>query len=660
MGADFSKLKLIGWIHFALLVLSILAEAEAKSPTGGYSPGYVSCPSENIVRPADDISESERAYIEGRMETAQKALKDFVARQNLKDINVDDFFSLSGGPNERPNTAVGVGLAVSGGGYRSLMIGGGVISALDNRDQPGMRRGVLAGLLQGMTHFSALSSGSWLLGSMYLNDFKTIAQLRQSNRIWHFENNMLLPNNGNNFFLSDGLFYSTAGAQMGTKVASGYGVTMTDLYGRLISRMFIDRDGNNNNNNNNNNNGGGSAALTWSDITTMDYFYNHIAPYPIMSAISRVNGSNDDVGPNSTLIEITPHEIGSFDSSLHSFAKLKYLGTNLENNKVKQNNNNNNNNGDRRCVGGYDNAGLMVGASSNIFNKVLQRLSQSNNFFIAAMGTFASMVFDPTNLDVALFQPNPFYKYQNPTYRPTSDSIFKQQYLGLTDGAFGGENVPLYPLLYKPRGLDLIVTVDVSGDTPIHWPAGVSLINTYARVSGNIKNSEEGTGINPATGAHYQQKHFMPRVPDENSFVNLGLSTRPTFFGCYAMDYMSDDEMKHRDFSKVPPILLYMPNTPMSYMSNKDTFQFTYEKEETDKMFQNGFDMADQSFSGGDPNWGKCVACATIQRERERQGKFEPTDECGACFDKYCWNGNLDPRDYQSTKLHNNPTVNHR
>lgn len=53
MGADFSKLKLIGWIHFALLVLSILAEAEAKSPTGGYSPGYVSCPSENIVRPAD-------------------------------------------------------------------------------------------------------------------------------------------------------------------------------------------------------------------------------------------------------------------------------------------------------------------------------------------------------------------------------------------------------------------------------------------------------------------------------------------------------------------------------------------------------------------------------------------------------------------------------
>lgn len=555
---------------------------------------------------------------------------------------MDDFFSTSGGPHGRPNTTVSVGLAVSGGGLRSFTIGAGVIAALDARDQPNTPRGKLAGLLQGVSHFSALSSSGWLLGSLYLNDFKTVGQLRQSDRVWRFENNMLLPNNGNNFYFNDGLYYTTVAAQLSTKMAAGYGVTLTDLWGRFLSRMLVEKDSANS--------GGAAPGTSWSDIQNYGYFQSHNAPYPILSAVNRLPGSIGTY-PNSTVVEITPHEIGSFDASLHSFSKLQYLGTSVDNNQVRNNNNGNS----RRCVNGYDNAGLIMGTTSNIFNKALEVAMQSNSVVLSTMASFASVFFDPTNLDVAAFSPNPFYNYRNPTYQPTTDALSKTNVLGLTDGALGDENVPLWPLLYKPRNIDIIFTVDASTDTSRGWPAGKSLAATYARASGAVKGAEEGS-----TG-HYAQKHFMPKVPDANTFVNLGLSTRPTFLGCYGMDYMSDDEMQRRDTTRVPPLLVYLGNAPMSYMSNKNTFQMTYTRDEQDKMYQNGFDIADQGPAvGGDADWPKCVACATIQRERERQGKFEPTDECGACFDKYCWNGSTDSRDYNNAKLHNDPKVGHR
>ena len=45
-----------------------------------------------------------------------------------------------------------------------------------------------------------------------------------------------------------------------------------------------------------------------------------------------------------------------------------------------------------------------------------------------------------------------------------------------------------------------------------------------------------------------------------------------------------------------------------------------------------------------DDEWAACVGCAIIRREQERNG-IEQSDQCKSCFNKYCWNGDLDSTD---------------
>lgn len=583
------------------------------------------------------------------------------------------------------SSGINIGLALSGGGFRATLIGAGIVQALDGRDQPNVPRSQLAGLLQGMSHISGLSSGSWLLGTLYLNGFQSVGQLRKNDKVWRLENNLFLPNGGNNLFAQDGIYYASIASQVATKSAAGYPITITDIYGRMLMPVLVEQRDRMSNMDMNHpalsspgSTGSAAISIEWSDIETYDYFKSHQAPYPIILAVARDPGTIGEY-PNSTIFEITPHEFGSYDATLHAFSKLKYLGTPLDDNQVESSSSSpsvassltgiistaNNNQMKKKCVSGFDNAGFLIGTSSSVFDKIVQVGLESNNLLLRALGNIASAVLDPTNLDVAIFKPNPFRNYKNPTYQPTTDIFTKMDAdsIDLTDGAMGNENVPLWPLIYKPRQLDLIFTLDASENSPKKWPTGASLTYTYARASGNVRNTEEESVTRNGDKHFYPQKHFMPKVPDENSFVNLGFTTRPTFFGCYAKDYMTKEEMNNKDFKNVPPLLVYLANTPMSYMSNMDHSKLTFKREEKDGMIQNGYDIANQNpVHGGDSNWSKCIACAIIQRERERQGQWEPTQQCQEeCFDKYCWNGQqYDPTDYNVAKKHDDPKVGSR
>lgn len=72
-----------------------------------------------------------------------------------------------------------LGIAISGGGYRSFLNGAGALAAFDDRTLNSTLPGHLGGILQASTYITAISGGSWVLMSMILSDYKPIVKLRK-------------------------------------------------------------------------------------------------------------------------------------------------------------------------------------------------------------------------------------------------------------------------------------------------------------------------------------------------------------------------------------------------------------------------------------------------------------------------------------------------
>jgi len=123
----------------ALLLCSSLALTipERQLPSG-YAPRKAACPGSPLVRPATSISAQEKDFRNCRNAKAQPALKRWLKKTNAA-------FNTSNVPT--------VALTTSGGGYRSLLCGAGVIQGMDERDsQVGT-----SGLYQGLTYEAGLS-----------------------------------------------------------------------------------------------------------------------------------------------------------------------------------------------------------------------------------------------------------------------------------------------------------------------------------------------------------------------------------------------------------------------------------------------------------------------------------------------------------------------
>jgi lysophospholipase len=329
---------------------------------------------------------------------------------------------------------------------------------------------------------------------------------------------------------------------------------------------------------------------------------------PILVADERSPGDLI-ISLNATVFEFNPFEMGSFDPTTYGFAPLKYIGSNFTKGELPPG---------RGCVAGFDNLGFVMGTSSSLFNQIFLALGGTDtpDILTSVITKVLARVGKDQN-DIADFTPNPFLGY-HPDTNPSAASAR----LSLVDGGEDLQNIPLNPVIQPMRQVDVVFAVDSSADTvepsAAGWPNGTALVATFERAETSIMN-----------------KTSFPYIPGYDTFVALGLNNKPTFFGCDGKNVTSGDN--------IPPLIVYVPNAPYTFLSNTSTFaKLDYTLVERSAMIENGYNVATQAngTAKGASNWPTCVACAMLSRSLDRNGETVPK-ACQDCFKQYCWNGTV-------------------
>ncbi|KAK9245292.1 lysophospholipase catalytic domain-containing protein [Lipomyces tetrasporus] len=541
--------------------------------SANYTPTRTPCPSGSLVRLASaGLSSDESQYVDERNNMTRDALVSLLDRIGLDDFDAADFLG--------SNTTIKIGLAISGGGYRAMLSGAGFLAAADNRTVNATDSGHIGGLLQASTYLVGLSGGSWLVGSMALNNFSSVQDIQADPVLWDLSNSLLSPK-GVNITAADE-FYAQVVDEVTGKADAGFETSLTDIWGRLLSQQMF-------------NYSGGGPGLAWSDIADTGPFTSRELPFPMVVAVGVTEGEVLDI-ETTTAFELSPYEMGSWDNTLGAFSLTKYLGSEAVNGTPSNGN---------ECIVGFDNAGFVIGSSSSLFNISPLNSSLVLNAFLPSqlMSTLGEMGNDSYTRGVAVFAPNPFFGVDDANVR--LDPL-----IGLADGGEDAQNVPLLPLLQPEREVDVIFALDNSGDLQSGWPNGDALIATYER-------------------QYVRESAAMPYVPDNNSFVALNLTRQPTFFGCDASN-----------MSAITPLIVYMANYPFSYLTNTSTLKLTYTSEEIEGFITNGYNLGTQGNGTIDSEWPACMACAVIHREVERRG-IEHSAQCQQCMQNHCWDGRI-------------------
>lgn len=485
----------------------------------------------------------------------------------------------------------------------SIMINpAGALQAFDSREQNSTAAGHLGGLLQSSTYLAGLSGGGWLVGSVFINNYTTISNLlrhpAKTNFVWEFGNSIFKgpPSNGSSL-LDVPRYFDDIYQAVTDKAKAGFQTSITDFWGRALSYQLINATD-------------GGPSYTWSSIATEQKFATGDTPLPLLVADARAPGETV-ISTNSTVFEFSPWEMGTFDPTIFGFAPLEFLGSNFSNGALPSG---------RKCFRGFDNAGYVMGTSSSLFNAFLLSIDSPAIPDIPDIAKkFVRRILqslNQTNNDIADYSPNPFYGYHNATNLGS-----QSERLTLVDGGEDLQNIPLHPLIQPTRFVDVIFAVDSSADTDSFWPNGASLVATYERSRNKISN---GTSF--------------PAVPDINTFLNLGLNARPTFFGCNSSNTTGPT-----------PLVVYIPNAPYVYLSNVSTFDPAYNNSERDAIVANGYAVATLGNGTVDSQWPACVGCAILSRSLGRTKTSVP-EVCQQCFNRYCWNGTVNstsPAPYQ-------------
>ncbi|RDW68877.1 Lysophospholipase [Aspergillus mulundensis] len=575
----------------------ITARALPDAPDG-YTPKEVACPTTKpTIRDADTLSTHETEWLKVRRRATLAPMKELLDRLDLGDFDASAYIDRhSSNIDNTPNIAV----ALSGGGYRAMTNGAGALKAFDARTENATATGHLGGLLQSSTYVSGLSGGSWLVGSMFANNFTTISNLQASDRVWDLSKSLLEgPNQHHIQLLSTYDYWKTIIKQVHSKSDAGYKTSFTDYWSRSLSFQLI-----------NSTTDDGGASFTWSSIADMDDFKAGQYPMPMVVMDGR-NPGEKIIETNATVYEVTPWEFGSWDPTVYAFAPLAYLGTEYANGSVH---------GDK-CVRGYDNAGFIMGSSSTLFNEFLLQIDSKDipHVLEDVIGTILKGL-SVNHEDIAVYSPNPFHGHRE---SGADEDYARTNALSIVDGGEDNENIPLHPLIQPPRAVDVIFAIDSSADTASSWPNGTSLVATYQR---SLEASQMANGTS------------FPPIPDQTTFVNLGLNNRPTFFGCDPKNLTSSAS------ASIPPLVVYLPNAPYTHASNTSTFKLTYSDEERDAMITNGYNVVTRANgtldSSSSSTWTSCVACAILQRSTHRTNTSLPAI-CTTCFEEYCWDGSV-------------------
>lgn len=453
-----------------------------------------------------------------RKKQAREPFLKFMAKKN--------FFNISELIKEDPVT---IGIAVSGGGYRSMLSGAGVLSALDART-PGAEDH-LGGLLQSSTYIVGNSGGLWLVANNLLNDglpiydairgqsFSSpliegvpdvpVSQLRAnidaqafgSNNVsvWESYSNIINQTDPEKGSLASTLletffktrdevdntnkstihgrksldFYKDLNIEVRAKKKAGFQVSLIDYWGRAVSKKIFPQ-------------GKKSVNICMSSVTELPSFENFSQLFPIFGSVERLPGETE-LSSDSHLFEFNPFEFGSWDSFLNSFVDVKFLGTELIDgvSTIKTKNEDYS-----VCLSGYDNMGLITGTSSGLFNTVFQyvykmilQMEEQSSSLLSMLLRIFGITSHPKPEDFlhpeyALYSPNPFKGITSPNAK--GRQISKAQSLLLADGGDDGQNVPFHPMLVKSRKLELVFAFDATSDLE-NFPNGTTLIQTARR-----------------------------------------------------------------------------------------------------------------------------------------------------------------------------------
>ncbi|KAF4620337.1 hypothetical protein D9613_000636 [Agrocybe pediades] len=506
-----------------------------------------------------------------------------------------------------------VGIAIPGGGLRAAQYGASTLLALDSRNATAKDAGT-GGLLQVTSYITGLSGGSWITGSLSFNDWPTTDDLVFGNGKelsgWLLDIPFVTPDGDNIFSDKNQAFYGSLLWSVVSKANQGIDTSITDVWSRMISYHFLSQTTRSNFFTNDTAHGAGQL---WSHITQTPAYQSFMMPFPIVVADSRPVGSNSTaaLSLDSVVYEISPLEIASYDPSLSSGMNLSYAGTHLVNGRS--------NNGSS-CTLGFDQAGFIMGTSASLFNQILDfahnTLSQFSSSDSAGLLYLLSQQLSEVRTranDVANW-PNPFQGLAQQTFQDTQAS-----WIELIDGSSNSENIPYGPLLVNARKLDVLVTLEGSADDVNNWPNGSSLIATALRQTEFLQPSHQ---------------KFPPIPPTPEAFISAGVNARPTFFGC--------DPANPDDY----PLVIYLPNSPpltgADPVANTATFQLAYSLKHTrlffDQVFFNTISGFLPNTNKPDPNWGKCLQCAAIDRGRLRHVPVAPRSSiCSDCFKQYCF-----------------------
>ena len=589
-----TQMQLRNILQASSLISGLSLAADSSSTTGdGYAPSIIPCPSDDtsLVRNASGLSTAETDWLKKRDAYTKEALHSFLSRATS---NFSDTSLLSTLFSSNSSNVPKIGIACSGGGYRAMLGGAGMIAAMDNRTDGANEHG-LGGLLQSSTYLSGLSGGNWLTGTLAWNNWTSVQEIvdhmSESDSIWNITESIVNPGGSNLTYTIER--WESIVQEVQAKSDAGFNISLSDLWARALSYNFFPSLPD------------AGSALTWSSLRDVDVFKNGEMPLPITVADGRYPGTTV-INLNATLFEFTPFEMGSWDPSLNAFTDVKYLGTNVTNGKPVNKD---------QCVSGYDNAGFVIATSASLFNEF--SLEASTSTYYKMINSFANKYVNNLSQDdddIAIYAPNPF-KDTEFVDRNYTSSIVDADDLFLVDGGEDGQNLPLVPLIKKERDLDVVFALDISDNTDESWPSGVCMTNTYER-----QYSKQGKGM------------AFPYVPDVNTFLNLGLTNKPTFFGC--------DAKNLTDLEYIPPLVVYIPNTKHSFNGNQSTLKMNYNVTERLGMIRNGFEAATMGNFTDDSNFLGCIGCAIIRRKQESLNATLPP-ECTKCFADYCWNGTL-------------------
>ncbi|KAL7665097.1 Lysophospholipase [[Candida] zeylanoides] len=428
--------------------------------------------------------------------------------------------------------SVSIGFAISGGGYRSMLTGAGVIAAFDARTTNSTSANGLGGLLQSGNYIAGISGGAWLVMNLLASDFQPVVEsIQDQSCSWDLGDSLLegVPN-------FDPEMLETQVAQLTQDQfqpveSKKPPIVNTENPSKLVKLGLVQnllkifnfsyRSSNvvTTKESTNKEDGMFSKILKpilfkkhasadrredfAGSIKRVIYYYRDIhleirskkmAGFPItLTDYWEAVPEKQFTSETSHTLEITPFEFGSWEPHLNSFVNVTYLGTRLQDGRPQGDN----------CVTGYDNLGFLTGVSSSVFNYIF------------------------------------VYLFQNLLETQSSTSVAIQNILksfGLKSNSkswYGPQQHPDFAMY--SRKVDVVFAFDMSGD---------------------LENLPNGTNKGPV---------------DNTDEVYLGESN---------------------PFCYVPPLIIYTANTNHSFPSNRSTFQLSYSASEVRGMIQNGYNLA--------------------------------------------------------------------